>query len=257
MAGQRGAYRGVLGVQLDRLGPNGELLTGDGNQILLPARSVIDVDQTRETRTIAEVDEPCLQIPERTVNRGFSTFDIEFCATLDSETLEFLGAGTTYGDALGPMGIEPNCSDAGCFCTEDTANANMGFAMTIWMCKVTCDGRVAIDPARATADNPNGLIQGVRGYPRLVFNSVTQEPGVVDEEGTPETWILNFTGFPNAAYGNGPGGVLVKVDPATGAPAGPTCESFVGDTNVLAPVDCNISCADFPVGLDSASLALV
>ena len=68
MAGQRGAYRGVLGVQLDRLGPNGELLTGDGNQILLPARSVIDVDQTRETRTIAEVDEPCLQIPERTVN---------------------------------------------------------------------------------------------------------------------------------------------------------------------------------------------
>ena len=249
MTAFRGACRGVLAAQLNLLDASGALLTGPDEAIVLPKNSIINVTDTQDTRDIAEIDIPCFNSPARTEQLNTGTVEIEFCATTDFESLAFMGAYNGYGDGTTTWGVEPSCGQASCFCTEVDTAASNGFALSIWSCLQGCDGSLVTD-----ADG--NLVQCFRGFTRLVFDSVTSSPGIVGEEDAPGTWTVSFNAFSNPSYGNGPGGAMIKIDPITGAPAGPDCYTFQGHTNVLAPIDC-APCTDFPTGLDTQPLALV
>lgn len=247
MAGFRGACRGTLGAQLNLLAPDGTLLTGPGNVIALPKEAITNITETAETRTIAEVDEPCLNIPEQTLTKSTGGVEVEFCATTDFETIELAAGGTwaTYGDGTTVWGIEQLCAAASCFCSTDVA-AN-GIALTVWGCARGCNGGILTD------DNGD-IIYCLNGYAKLTNPTVTG-PGIVGAEGTPERWTISFTSSPNPNYGQGPGGAFIKLDDL-GAPAGPECWRFRGHTNVAPPIDCDSDCASLEVGYDTEIYAL-
>lgn len=251
MTGFRGACRGTLATQINLVDAAGALLSGPGEALILPANNLVSISDVANENTITGVDKPCLNIPDRTTRDGTAVVTATFCCTTDYETIAFMTDWTTYGDGETTLGIEPPCGGSGCYCADDPENSARDIAITTWSCKFGCDGSIVRDPK--TGD----LVQCVRGYTRLSNGRVTQKPELVAEDGTPSDWVIEFDAFPNANYGQGPGGVTQKVDPVTGAPAGPNCYSYCGDSTVTAPLDCAVLCNDHPVGLDSQTLVLV